>query len=124
MSSRERSEACFRQGPRAGNSHTERLHLSQRYSLYGRQVCIPLRNREATGLERGETLDITFKLDTDERTIEIPADLEKTLTAAGCETWDALSYSRQREYAEAVTGAKKADARAAQAANRLKSYKS
>lgn len=92
----------------------------------GGQICLPLRksNREAAGLEGGETLDVTLELDTDERTIEIPPDLEKTLTAAGRKNWDALSYSHKREYAEAVTGAKSEDTRARrieQAAKRLNS---
>ncbi|MCA9876584.1 MAG: DUF1905 domain-containing protein [Thermomicrobiales bacterium] len=80
----------------------------------GGQVCIPLRksNREAAGLEGGEILEVTLELDTSERTIEIPPDLEQALTAAGRKHWDALSYSHQRECAEAVTGAKRADTRA------------
>lgn len=92
----------------------------------GGQVCLPLRksNREAAGLEGGETLDVTLELDADDRTIEIPPDLETALTAAGRKTWDASSYSRRREYAEAVTGARKADTRARrveQIASRLNS---
>lgn len=80
----------------------------------GGQICIPLRksNREAAGLEGGETLDVELELDVGERTIEIPPDLEKALRPSGRKAWDALSYTRRREYAEAVTGAKKADTRA------------
>ena len=80
----------------------------------GGQVCIPLRksNREAAGLEGGETLDVTLELDADERAGEIPPDLGKALTLSGRKAWDALSYTRRREHAEAVTGAKKADTRA------------
>lgn len=102
------------------NGYTYRSTIA---SMGGR-VCIPLRksNRAAAGLEGGETLDVTLELDADERTVEIPPDLGKALTAAGRKNWDALSYSHQREYAEAVTGAKKADTRARrieQAASRL-----
>ncbi|MGJ4856143.1 YdeI/OmpD-associated family protein [Labrys sp. La1] len=80
----------------------------------GGQICIPLRksNREAAGLEGGETLDVELELDVGERTIEIPPDLEKALRPSGRKAWAALSYTRRREYAEAVTGAKKADTRA------------
>jgi len=79
----------------------------------GGQLCIPLRksNREAASLDGGETLDVRLELDAGERTIA-PPDLKTALTAAGRKAWDALSYSHQREYAEAVTGAKKADTRA------------
>lgn len=80
----------------------------------GGQICLPLRksNREAAGLEGGETLEVTLELDADERVIEIPADLKKALTPAGRKEWSTLSYTHQREYAEAVTEAKKADTRA------------
>lgn len=79
----------------------------------GGQICLPLRksNREAAGLDGGETLDVTLELDCDERSVAIPADLEGALTPAGRLGWDALSFTHQREHAEAVTGAKKADTR-------------
>ncbi|PLP56293.1 hypothetical protein CYK37_26295 [Mesorhizobium loti] len=80
----------------------------------GGQICLPLRksNWEAAGLEGGETLDVTLELDSDERSVEVPPDLEAALTPAGRKRWDALSFTHQREHAEAVTGAKKADTRA------------
>lgn len=92
------------------NGHTYRSTIAS----MGGQVCIPLRksNREAAGLEGGETLEVKLELDGDERTIEIPRDLEKALTPSGRKAWDALSYTRRREYAEAVNEAKKADTRA------------
>lgn len=79
----------------------------------GGQSCIPLRksNREAAGLDGSEILDVTLELDADERTIEIPPDLEKALTPSGREAWNGLSYTRRREYAESVSQAKKADTR-------------
>jgi hypothetical protein len=79
----------------------------------GGQICLPLRksNREAAGLEGGETLDVTLEFDAGERTIDIPPDLEKALTPSARKNWCALSYSHQREYAEAVTEAKKAETR-------------
>jgi hypothetical protein len=79
----------------------------------GGQICLPLRksNREAAGLEGGETLNVTLEFDAGERTIDIPPDLEKALTPSARKNWYALSYSHQREYAEAVTEAKKAETR-------------
>src|SRR5215831_724440 len=49
----------------------------------GGEVCIPLRksNREAAGIEGGETLDVTLELDTDKREIKPPPDLVKALKA-------------------------------------------
>ena len=77
---------------------------------------IPLRrsNREAAGLEGGETLEVRLDLDTDPRTVKPPADLVKALKAAppAWHRWRELSYSHQREYADAIEGAKKPETRA------------
>ena len=82
----------------------------------GEGPCIPLRksNREAAGLEGGETMEVRLDLDTDERTVEPPRDLVRALKAAppAWDRWRELSYSHQREYAEAVEGAKKPETRA------------
>ena len=81
----------------------------------GLPPCIPLRrsNREAAGLEGGETLEVRLDLDTDARTVKPPADLAKALKAAppAWQRWSELSYSHQREHAEAVEGAKKPETR-------------
>ena len=80
----------------------------------GGVICIPLRrsHREAAGLEGGETLDVTLELDREERRVEIPAELEQALTPSGRRAWEALSYTRRREHAEAVTQAKRQETRA------------
>lgn len=79
-------------------------------------TCIPLRksNREAAGLEGGETVEVTLTLDTAPRVVEPPDDLAQALQAApsAWERWQKLSYTHQREWAEAVEGAKKAETRA------------
>jgi len=81
----------------------------------GGTVCIPLRrsHREAAGLEGGETLKVTLELDTAKREVVPPSDLVKALKAAppAWARWRELSYSHQREYAEAVEGAKAAETR-------------
>jgi len=77
---------------------------------------IPLRtsNREAAGLEGGETIDIRLDLDTGKRVVRPPADLVKALKAAGSvwDRWQTLSYTHQREHVEAIEGAKQAETRA------------
>ena len=82
----------------------------------GGPPCIPLRrsNREAAGLEGTETLTVRLDLDTEAREVEPPADLVKALKAAppAWDRWHELSYSHQREHAEAVEGAKKPETRA------------
>jgi hypothetical protein len=82
----------------------------------GDGACLPLRrsNREAAGLEGGETVPVTLTLDTEPRVVEPPADLVKALRAAppAWQRWGELSYTHQREHAEAVEGAKKPETRA------------
>jgi hypothetical protein len=81
----------------------------------GGTVCIPLRksNREAAGLEGTETLDVNLELDSEKREVKAPADLVKALQAAppAWDRWQELSFSHQREYAEAVEDAKKPETR-------------
>lgn len=76
---------------------------------------IPLRtsNREAAGLEGGETIDIRLDLDTEKRVVKPPADLVKALKAVGAawDRWQTLSYTHQREHVEAIEGAKQAETR-------------
>jgi len=75
---------------------------------------VPLRksNREASGVKAGQRVKVTLTLDEQERTVEVPADLRKALKAAGAlEKWKAMSYSHQREYAQAITEAKKPETR-------------
>jgi Bacteriocin-protection, YdeI or OmpD-Associated/Domain of unknown function (DUF1905) len=82
----------------------------------GGPPCIPLRksNREAAGLEGGETIEITLDLDADKREVKPPADFVKALKAAApaWERWRALSYSHQREHVEGIDQAKKPETRA------------
>lgn len=90
----------------------------------GGVTCIPLRksNREAAGLEGGETVSVTLTLDTEPREVEPPADLAKALHAAppAWERWQEMSYTHQREWAEAVEGAKKPETRTKRIADCVK----
>jgi hypothetical protein len=82
----------------------------------GEGPCIPLRrsNREAAGLEGGETLPVTLELDTAKREVKPPPDLVKALKAAppAWDRWTELSFSHQREHVEALADAKKPETRA------------
>jgi len=77
---------------------------------------IPLRksNREAAGVKAGQTVRVTLTLDEAPRTIEPPEDLVKAMRRSkGAKgAWDKLSYSCQREWAEAIEDAKKPETRA------------
>ena len=64
----------------------------------GGPPCIPLRksNREAAGLEGGETITVRLDLDTEARVVKPPADLVKALKAGppAWERWQELSVRR------------------------------
>jgi hypothetical protein len=79
-------------------------------------VCIPLRksHREAAGLEGGEVVSVRLELDDEPRVVAAPADLTRALKAVpgALERWRALSYTHQREHAEAIEEARKPETRA------------
>lgn len=81
----------------------------------GGPYCIPLRksHREAAGVEGGQSVRVQLELDATPRVITPPSDLLRALKAVpGAHArWKALSYSHQREYVEAIEGAKKAETR-------------
>jgi len=82
----------------------------------GGPACIPLRksNREAAGLEGGETVEIRLDLDTEVREVTPPADLVSALKGVpgAWDRWQKLSYTHQREHADAIEDAKKPETRA------------
>jgi hypothetical protein len=70
-------------------------------------------NRTATGVAPGDELTVVVERDETPRVVEVPPELKaafKTNEAAAA-TWKGLAYSHQREYAEWITGAKKAETR-------------
>lgn len=83
-------------------------------AIMGGVTFVPLRksNREAAGVARGETIEVTLTLDTAPRTVEVPDMLGDALDAAGVRAgWDRLSYTAQREQAEAIESAKRPETR-------------
>ena len=56
---------------------------------------------------------MTVEVDTAPRTVEVPDDLAAALDASpgAAAAWAALSFSRQRQHAEAVLAAKKPETR-------------
>ena len=87
----------------------------------GGPPCVGLRtsHREAARVEGGETIEVRLELDDEPRVVTPPADLVKALKAAppGWDRWRELSFTHQREHAEAVEGAKKPETRERRIAN-------
>jgi hypothetical protein len=69
--------------------------------------------REQIGKGPGDTVDVTVEKDEAERTVELPAELQKLLKKE--KVWavfDKLSYTHKKEYARWITGAKREETRA------------
>jgi hypothetical protein len=69
--------------------------------------------RAGAGVVAGEQVQVRIELDTEPRTVTVPADLAAALDADAelRRAWDALSYTHQREHARAIEDAKAADTR-------------
>jgi hypothetical protein len=87
-------------------------------AVYGGRYLVALRreHREAAGVVDGQVVSITFEPDTDARVVETPPDLASALGKAKNKkakaAWEKLSYSHQKEHAEAIEDAKKPETRA------------
>jgi len=90
----------------------------------GGPACVPLRksNREAAGLEGGETIDVHLDLDTDKREVTPPADFLRALRSVpgASDRWQEVGYTHQREHVEAIEEAKKPETRARRIAGAIK----
>lgn len=69
--------------------------------------------REAAGLRGGERVNVTVELDLEPRTVEVPDDLKAALSAkAGAfEAFEALAFSKRKEFVRQVEEAKALETR-------------
>jgi hypothetical protein len=76
----------------------------------GGRFLLPLsaENRTAAGVAAGDPVEVDVELDTEPRTVEVPADLAAALDAepAARARFDALAYSHRLRHVLAVEGAK------------------
>ncbi|MEM9386493.1 MAG: YdeI/OmpD-associated family protein [Pseudomonadota bacterium] len=93
------------------NGYTYRSTISR---MRGKTF-IPLRksHREAADVEGGDEVTVQIAADEDARVVEIPTPLADMLAqdATLRKRWDGLSYTNRREYAEAITDAKRPETR-------------
>lgn len=69
-------------------------------------------NREALGVDIGDTVNATIELDTAVRKVEVPTDAAKALDKAKLrKKFDALAFTHQKEHVNATLGAKKPETR-------------
>ncbi|MCG3123712.1 MAG: hypothetical protein GIKADHBN_02133 [Phycisphaerales bacterium] len=93
------------------NAHSYRSTIS----IMRGDTVIGLRksNREAAGVEPGQRVSVTLTLDDKPRVVKAPRELAAALNAAGLsDAWKSLSYTHQREHAEAIEEARKPETRA------------
>ncbi len=88
------------------NGYTYRTTIARMGTAY--MVPVSAERREAAGIAAGDEIEVDIELDTAPRVVEVPADLAAALAdAPGARaTFDALSYTSQREHVTAVEGAK------------------
>jgi uncharacterized protein YdeI (YjbR/CyaY-like superfamily) len=85
-------------------------------AVYGGKFYIPARKeiREAAKLAAGKRAHVTLEADTGARTVMVPSDLARALSAAKLRpAFDALSFTRRKEHVAAVTEAKRPETRVA-----------
>ena len=103
-------------GKRAAVTVTIGKHKARlRLAVMGGQnlIGISKANREALGVDIGDTVTATIELDTAPRTVELPDDAAKALAKAKLrKQFDALAYTHQKEHVAAIMEAKKPETRA------------
>lgn len=77
------------------------------------RVVFPQRDRAAAGASAGETVTVTLELDSGHREVDMPDALAQALETAGLrDAFEALRYSKRKEFARLVTEAKADETRA------------
>lgn len=67
----------------------------------------PTKDRIASGVASGDTVEVTLELDSGYRNVDVPEALESALEEHGLvDTFSALTYSKRKEYARQVAEAK------------------
>lgn len=77
-------------------------------------IGVSAEHRKGAGVQGGDMLDVSLWLDTDERVVEVPADLQKALNknAAAKKKFESISYSKKQGLVLPVLDAKTEETRA------------
>jgi len=90
-------------------------------AAYGDVFMLPLsqEHRAAAGVKAGDEVEVTLELDTEPRTVEVPADLAAALAEKPGATaaFDKLAYSIRKEHVRQVESAKAQETRERRIAN-------
>ena len=90
-------------------------------AAYGDVFMLPLasEHRKAAGVNAGDEVEITLELDTEPRTVDVPADLAAALAEklGATAAFDKLAYSARKEHVRQVESAKAQETRERRIAN-------
>jgi hypothetical protein len=91
--------------------HTYRTTIAPMGGVF--MLPLSAENREAAGVAAGDEVDVGIELDTEPRTVDVPADFAEALAAEpeADRFFQGLSYSQQRWHVLSVEGAKAAETR-------------
>jgi hypothetical protein len=93
------------------NGHTYRSTIAAYKDVF--MLPLSAENRNAAGVKAGDMVEVTLELDTEPRTVEVPADLAQALAAkpGATQAFDKLAYSIRKEHVRQVETAKAAETR-------------
>jgi len=83
-------------------------------AVYGGRYYLPARReiRDAAKLVAGGRARVSLEVDTAPRTVEVPADLARALSAARLRSaFDAFAFTHRKEFVKSITSAKRAETR-------------
>ncbi|MFI6595727.1 YdeI/OmpD-associated family protein [Nonomuraea sp. NPDC050536] len=92
------------------NGHTWRSRVA---AMRGTTLIgISAANRDASGIAVGETVEVDLRLDTEPRTVDLPADLAQALDAAGARAaFERLGYGLRRKHVRDIEDSKSPETR-------------
>ena len=91
-----------------------------KYGFPQHTLHMPKAIREQLGKVPGDTIDVVLWKDEDERTLEVPPELQKSMKKEGLlPFFESLSYTHRKEYCRWITEAKKEETRSAAASKTL-----
>ena len=93
------------------NGYTYRSSVASMGGTY--MLGVSAQVREKAGVAGGDVVDVELEIDTEDRVVEVPPDLAKSLRAdaAARRFFESLPYSQQRWFVSGVEGAKKPETR-------------
>ncbi len=88
-------------------------HLSTIVRMGGKyMIGIPKIFREAARIKAGDLIKVSLEKDIEKRTVEVPPDFAEALEKANLtEAFSKMSYTHRKEYANAITEAKREETR-------------